>query len=650
MLHRRAPRLLPAFLPIAALLAAAAPASAQRETGAAAQDTWEQAIAAFEAADRARPPQPGGTLFLGSSSIRLWDLERWFPGQHTVNRGFGGSHIADSVRYFDRLVLPHAPSEIVFYAGDNDIAAGKTVATVVADLRALVDLTRAALPETTLYFLSIKPSLARWRLYPTMREANAAVAALAAEDPLLHFVDVATPMLGADGSPRPELFVADGLHLGQAGYRLWAEILSAHLPLFRRELVFPLETWHNHGSSLAELPNGDLLVAWFHGSGERQADDVAILGARRDARTRVWSAPFVLADTPGFPDTNPTVLVDPRGRLFLFHPTILDNRWESALMKMRVSTDWSEPGAPRWSREQVLHWKPASATAARRSPPGADLAEILDRLGREFATGLGLGSDPAAWPESLRSWHAENLTRAGDKLASRLGWFTRAHPIVLRDGRYVLGLYSDGFSLGAAAVSDDEGVTWRFTSPIFGGGGVQPSFGERSDGTLVAFLRDNGPAPKRVQVAESKDRGETWTVARDHSDLPDAGAGVDLLVLRSGKWLLFHNDDPTGRHRLAVSISTDEGKTFPRRRWIEAAPRGEARFHYPSAIQGRDGVIRVTYSVFRAGAAQGADGAPTEGKAIALAEVHEAWLEQSAGAPPAGEVPSPPAERAPPAR
>ncbi|HUP23703.1 MAG TPA: exo-alpha-sialidase [Thermoanaerobaculia bacterium] len=577
---------------------------------------WESAIAAFEANDREHPPEPGGILFLGSSSIRFWDLPRWFPDRSTVNRGFGGSRIADSVRYFDRLVPVHRPTEIVFYAGDNDVAAGVEVDAVVADLRALLEQVELALPVVKLYFLALKPSLARWHLFPGMSEVNRAVAALAESEPALAFVDVAAPMLGADGTPRPELFADDGLHLNEAGYRLWTEVVERRLPLFRRESVFPLETWHNHGSSLVELPNGDLLVAWFRGSGERQADDVAILGARRDARTGRWSEPFVLSDTPGFPDTNPTLLVDPRGRLFLFHPTILDNRWESALMKVRVASDWAEPGPPRWSRSDVLHWK-----------PGDDFREVVDIRTREYAASVGLADDPSAWPERMRNWYELNLERAGDKLQRRLGWFTRPHPVVLRDGRYLLGLYSDGFSFGAAAISDDEGATWTFSGPIVGAGAVQPSFGQRSDGTVVAFLRDNGPAPKLTMVAESEDRGSTWSVARDHPDLPEAGAGVDLLVLRSGKWLLFHNDDPTGRHRLAVSISTDEGRTFPRRRWLEVADPGTARFHYPSAVEARDGTIRVTYSVFRADAFEGSDRAPAEGKTIGYAELNEAWLE-----------------------
>ncbi len=380
----------------------------------------------------------------------------------------------------------------------------------------------------------------------------------------------------------------------------------------RSELIFPLETWHNHGSSLVELPNGDLLVAWFHGSGERQADDVAIWGARRGHATGSWSKPFLLADTPGFPDTNCTLLLDRTGTLWLFYPTILDNHWESALMKFHTSTDFLGPGPPKWSRFDVLHMKPA-----------ADFADVVERKTREYFASLGIDpEDPNALPESARAWWQANRERASDKLASRLGWFTRAHPYVFDDGRLLVGLYSDGFSFSAATASDDGGATWTMSEPIVGGGNVQPSFARRRDGTLVAFMRDNGPPPKRVMVAESKDRGLTWSIARDHPDLIESGAGVDVLVLARGRWLVVHNDTERGRHRLAISISEDEGRTFPRRRTLEIAEEGRARFHYPSAIQARDGSLHVTYSVFLADAI----GPGQEGKAIRHTELSEDWL------------------------
>ncbi|MDA7500163.1 exo-alpha-sialidase, partial [bacterium] len=109
-------------------------------------------------------------------------------------------------------------------------------------------------------------------------------------------------------------------------------------------MIFPLESWHNHGSCIVEAPNGDLIVCWFHGSGERKADDVVILGARKDTHSNKWSKPFLLADTPEFPDTNCCMIIDPQDRLWLLWPTIQANLWESALMNYKISNDYQRAG------------------------------------------------------------------------------------------------------------------------------------------------------------------------------------------------------------------------------------------------------------------------------------------------------------------
>ena len=108
-------------------------------------------------------------------------------------------------------------------------------------------------------------------------------------------------------------------------------------PFMTSELIFPLEHWHNHSSMIVELPNGDLFVCWFHGSGERTADDVVVRGARLRKGSKAWTAPFLLADTPGYPDTNATLFLDPKKRLWLMWPTILANEWHTALMKYKIA-------------------------------------------------------------------------------------------------------------------------------------------------------------------------------------------------------------------------------------------------------------------------------------------------------------------------
>lgn len=190
---------------------------------------WEEAIRNFEEADQESPPATGGVLFIGSSSIRLWDVAAAFPNVPVVNRGFGGSEVADALHFVDRIVIPYQPRTIVLYAGDNDINREKTPCRVHEDFQQFVSAVHAALPETRVLFIAIKPSLSRWGLIHRIRAANALIRADCEEDPLLTYVDVEGPMLGDDGRPRAELFKEDGLHLNDAGYDLWNELVRPHL-------------------------------------------------------------------------------------------------------------------------------------------------------------------------------------------------------------------------------------------------------------------------------------------------------------------------------------------------------------------------------------------------------------------------------------
>lgn len=186
---------------------------------------FEAEIKAFEAKDAVMPPPTGAVLFLGSSSIRLWDVAKAFPETKTINRGFGGSQIADSVHNVDRLVVPHRPRLVIFYAGDNDIAAGKSAEQVLHDFQALASRLREKLPETRVAFLSIKPSPKRWGMIEAQRKANALIQEFIQSDKRLLYVDIATPMLGDNGQPRPELFREDKLHLNVEGYQVWNKIV-----------------------------------------------------------------------------------------------------------------------------------------------------------------------------------------------------------------------------------------------------------------------------------------------------------------------------------------------------------------------------------------------------------------------------------------
>jgi len=225
----------PGYLAALALLGACACATAQKpatqpgDPAAPALDPrrFEADIQAFEAADRAGPPPRGGVVFVGSSSIKNWtDLATDFPGVQALNRGFGGSTIADVAYYMRRIVLPYQPRLVVLYAGDNDLAEGRTPERVLGDYRAFVTRMRSALPATRLVFVSIKPSPARRAYIGRMRETNRRIRTDIAPDTLQSYADVFTPMLGPGGQPRPELFEADSLHMTRAGYLLWRSLLA----------------------------------------------------------------------------------------------------------------------------------------------------------------------------------------------------------------------------------------------------------------------------------------------------------------------------------------------------------------------------------------------------------------------------------------
>lgn len=360
--------------------------------------------------------------------------------------------------------------------------------------------------------------------------------------------------------------------------------ITENAPFQSSELIFPLEHWHNHASAIVETPEGDLLVCWFHGSGERQADDVIVEGARRRKGATTWSRRFLMADTPGYPDTNCTMFIDPSNRLWLLWPTILANEWETALMKYRIATRYNLEGPPRWESNEVLH-----------ITPGPEFESEVIRATADFEAKLA--ANPNANQTTTRAYLERLRKNAANKFYRRLGWMTRAHPFVLDGKRLIVPLYSDGFSFSLMALTDDWGKTWKTSTPLVGGGNIQPSLVKKRDGTLITYMRDNGPAPKRLHQSQSLDRGETWSPVVD-SEVPNPGSGAEVINLKSGLWALIHNDTETGRNSLAVALSDDEGKSWKWKRHLEYdAPGPEAgAYHYPSIIQARDGSLHASYS------------------------------------------------------
>jgi predicted neuraminidase len=393
-------------------------------------------------------------------------------------------------------------------------------------------------------------------------------------------------------------------------------------PFLTTELIFPLEHWHNHSSMVVETKNGDLLTTWFHGSGERQADDVKIEGARLKKGQKSWSPRFTMADTPGYPDTNCTIFIDPQQRLWLLWPTILANEWHTALMKYRISSKYDGPGSPIWETSEVLHLT-----------PGQEFVDEVTRVMLEWEQRLpGL---PADQQERMRRHISDIRQQAAGKLTRRLGWMTRAHPFVLNGERLIVPLYSDGYSFSIMAISDDWGRTWRASSPLIGMGNIQPSIVRKRDGSLYTLMRDNGPAPKRLHQSLSRDGGLTWSPVTD-SEIPNPGAGAEIIGLRNGDWALIYNDTEVGRQRLAVAISDDEGATWRWKRYLENDPAGPSggSYHYPSLMEARDGTLHATYSYHIAarGAQLDRDGKPMH-KSIKHAHFNPAWVKAGEGSP-----------------
>jgi len=376
-------------------------------------------------------------------------------------------------------------------------------------------------------------------------------------------------------------------------------VLTAALgaaPEYTAELVFPLHGQHNHAPGIVECPNGDLLVSWYRGSGERSADDVAVFGSRLSKGASAWSSAFLMADRPGFPDCNTCMMIDREQRLWLFWPTILANSWESCLTNYKVSTRYMDGPTPQWDREGLILLKPDDFQT--------EALEVLAGVLERFAPLLD---------NRLKTEIAEVREQLGDKLYQRLGWQPRCKPIVLPSGRILLPLYTDTFSISIMAISDDGGQSWYASKPLLGFGNIQPTVLRRDDGTLVAYMRENGPVD-HVRVCESQDDGLTWG-AVGACELLNPGSGLDGVRLQSGLWLLVYNDTLRGRNSLAVSLSDDEGRTWRWTRHLEAHESGS--YHYPAVIQGQDGRIHTVYSYFVEG-----------GKSMKHAAFTEAWVRQ----------------------
>jgi predicted neuraminidase len=271
----------------------------------------------------------------------------------------------------------------------------------------------------------------------------------------------------------------------------------------------------------------------------------------------------------------------------------------------RSSTDYNGDGAPVWNWQAPIHTDPKN------------IIEPFKKVLKDAETALApiFAVRPELKKEIDYGW-----TAIDDKLTRRLGWMTRTRPLLLANGRILLGLYSDVFNCSLAAYSDDNGATWQCSEPILDPranmiGNVQPGFVQRANGEVVAYMRDNG-IPNYVRTAVSKDNGESWSGV-DMLPIRESGASVASLGLKSGKWVMLVNDLIDGRHRLTAYLSEDEGANWKWSRALEDVEKEKGSYSYPCLIQGADGQVHGTYSHKQDG---------IEGSAIKHVTFDEEWV------------------------
>ena len=374
---------------------------------------------------------------------------------------------------------------------------------------------------------------------------------------------------------RPKLFllIISTLLFGE----IKSQQATEKAPEIFQTLILPLQPQHTHGSSIVSLPNGDVLAAWFQGSGERTADDVKIMGARLKKGSQVWSAPFVMADTYDLPDCNPVLFLNNHNKLFLVWIAVQAHRWECSILRYRISANYETDKAPLWNWQDNILLAPNDSFAIETALKFKQLTKNTS----------GSGSYAPRYDDMI-------IEASKDLAKGSMGWMTRIKPLKLANGRILLPLYSDGFNMSMVAISDDDGDTWHASLPIVGRGNVQPALVQKKNGNVMAYMRDNGDAPSRVQTSESADNGYSWSAAQK-TDIPNE-ASVELLTLKDGRWAFIGDDEDDGRYRLSLYLSDDEGQTWKWKRTLENDQKKVGRFSYPCLIQTDDGLLHISYS------------------------------------------------------
>lgn len=345
--------------------------------------------------------------------------------------------------------------------------------------------------------------------------------------------------------------------------------------IVNRSFIFPLQELHVHGSSIVELPNGDFLASWFEGTGERTADDVKIMGAKYNTKTKTWGKAYVMADTEGLPDCNPVLFLN-KGKLFLIWIAVQANRWEQSVLKLKTSTDFQKNEIV-WSWQDNVLLKPNE--------------DFVKEVKKKFTE---LPQNKQGWAEFAPKYDHMIIEASEDLVKRSWGWMTRIKPLVLSSGRILLPIYSDGLNFSMMAISDNDGKTWTNSLPLVGRGNIQPTLIQKANGEIMAYMRDTGDDPSLLQESTSKDQGMTWT-ANKEINLPST-ASVEVVKVDNFNWLLVVNDLEQGRSRLSMYQSKDEGKSWQNIGPIVEDKSREGRFSYPAFILASDGMVHLTYS------------------------------------------------------
>jgi predicted neuraminidase len=304
------------------------------------------------------------------------------------------------------------------------------------------------------------------------------------------------------------------------------------------------------------------------------------MGARLKKGEASWSKPFLMADTYNIPDCNPVLFLNHQNKLFLVWIAVEANRWEYSILRYKTSIDYNKNGAPVWNWQDNIFLKPDDRFANEAKLKFKDLPPAK-----------------SAWAAYAQQYDNMITEASKDEGKRSIGWMTRIKPLLIGENKILLPLYSDGFNFSLVAISDDDGTSWSASLPIVGRGNVQPSLIQKKDGALVAYMRDNGDAPPRVQISESNDSGMTWTAAQK-TEIPNT-ASIQVLKLSDGRWAFIGNDIDDGRYQISLYLSDDEGKTWKWKTHLEQVKKDNGSFSYPSMLQASDGMLHITYSYQR---------------------------------------------------